>query len=255
MRRWLLSARTLLVTNREEPAAGRHTMSWTSLRSSRRLVAVSVTTFALIGGVAYATIPGGDGVYTACRLNGVGTIRLIDPSLPKANLLGHCSNLETEIVWNKSGTPGPKGDPGAPGTKGDKGDPGVPGADGAPGAKGDKGDPGLPGADGAPGAKGDKGEKGDTGAPGSISELQIYTRFFPGISVNPNASEEMELPCRTGDLAINGSYHIDPLATKATVRASFPDDTIPERWRMGFANEDSVPAHIAIAVVCFDRTP
>ncbi len=33
---------------------------------------------AIAGGVAYATIPGPDNVYSACMLKGIGTIRLID---------------------------------------------------------------------------------------------------------------------------------------------------------------------------------
>ena len=51
---------------------------------------------------------------TACKLNNVGTIRLIDPS--RSGLAGNCSNLETEISWNQ------KGPAGATGPKGDTGD-------------------------------------------------------------------------------------------------------------------------------------
>ena len=69
--------------------------------------------FALAGGVAYATIPDGAGVYTACKLNALGTIRLIDPSLPASSLLSHCTALETAISWNQRGQ---KGDPGQNGT-------------------------------------------------------------------------------------------------------------------------------------------
>ena len=37
---------------------------------------------ALIGGVAWATIPAENGLFTACKLKATGTIRLIDPSGP-----------------------------------------------------------------------------------------------------------------------------------------------------------------------------
>ena len=57
-------------------------------------------------GIAYATIPDGGGVYTACRLNGVGTIRLIDPSGPSTSLLSHCTAFETQITWNQKGKNG-----------------------------------------------------------------------------------------------------------------------------------------------------
>jgi len=90
-------------------------------RRSGKLVAVTVAVFALAGGVAYATIPDGSGVYTACTLNHVGTIRLIDPSLPAANLLSHCTALETKITWNQQGQPGPQGPKGNPGPQGPPG--------------------------------------------------------------------------------------------------------------------------------------
>lgn len=67
------------------------------------LVAAGVAT---AGGVAYATIPDSGGVYTACMLTKVGTIRLIDPSLGSSSLLGHCTALETQIGWNQQGKNG-----------------------------------------------------------------------------------------------------------------------------------------------------
>jgi hypothetical protein len=60
-------------------------------------------------GIAYATIPDGGGVYTACMLKNVGTIRLIDPSLGSSSLMGHCTSLETQISWNQQGVPGKDG--------------------------------------------------------------------------------------------------------------------------------------------------
>lgn len=68
--------------------------------------------------------PDGGNVYTACMLKNVGTVRLIDPTLPSSNLLSHCTALETQISWNQQGQ---KGEPGAPGVAGKNG------ADGANG--------------------------------------------------------------------------------------------------------------------------
>jgi hypothetical protein len=93
-----------------------------------------VTALAGAGGVAYATIPGPGNVYTACMLKGVGTIRLIDKSLPATNLMSHCTDKETETSWDQAGQPGPagpqglKGDPGPPGTNGTNGTDGRDGA-------------------------------------------------------------------------------------------------------------------------------
>ena len=70
------------------------------------LALVGVMALLAVAGVAYATIPDGGGVYTACRLNGVGTIRLIDPSGPSTSLLSHCTKFETEITWNQKGQNG-----------------------------------------------------------------------------------------------------------------------------------------------------
>jgi hypothetical protein len=59
--------------------------------------------------MAYATIPDGNGVFTACKLNATGTIRLIDPSSGSSLLLGHCTSLETQLSWDQQGQPGPAG--------------------------------------------------------------------------------------------------------------------------------------------------
>lgn len=89
-------------------------------------VAIAVTTAAsVIAGIAYATVPDENKVYTACMLKGLGTIRLIDKSLPAGNLMSHCTLKEVEISWNQAGQPGP------PGPQGANGEPGTPGADGS----------------------------------------------------------------------------------------------------------------------------
>ena len=99
----------------------------------------------IAGGIAYAAVPEAGNVYTACMLNNIGTIRLIDKSLSNG-LMSRCKpGYETEISWNRQG---PQGNPGEPGAAG------APGTAGLPGEKGDKGDPGQNGADGAPGSPG-----------------------------------------------------------------------------------------------------
>jgi hypothetical protein len=90
-------------------------MRFTHPRRKGVLVLVGAVALLAVAGVAYATIPDGGGVYTACRLNGVGTIRLIDPSGPSTSLLSHCTSFETQITWNQKGQ---KGDAGAPGQNG-----------------------------------------------------------------------------------------------------------------------------------------
>jgi hypothetical protein len=96
----------------------------------RRLLLVATALFAVACGVAYATIPGGGGVYTACMLRNVGTVRLIDTSLPPSNLMSHCTSLETQVTWNQEGQPGAQGLPGAKGADGAAGKDGKDGKDG-----------------------------------------------------------------------------------------------------------------------------
>src|SRR5690348_11924746 len=93
----------------------------------------AIAALATASGIAYATIPGPGNGYSACMLKGVGTIRLIDKSLPSTNLMSHCTDKETEISWNQAGQPGPPGAQGAPGALGAAGTNGTKGTDGKDG--------------------------------------------------------------------------------------------------------------------------
>ena len=74
------------------------------------LIAAALLAGAIAAGVSYATIPGPGNVYSACMLKGVGTIRLIDKSLPDSNLMSRCkTSLETEVSWNQAGQQGAAG--------------------------------------------------------------------------------------------------------------------------------------------------
>jgi hypothetical protein len=98
------------------------------VRLTRQRVALAAILVGLVtGGVAYATIPDGNGVFTACKLNATGTIRLIDPSGPSSSLLSRCTSLETQFTFNQKGLNGTQG---PPGPQGPKGDPGATGAAG-----------------------------------------------------------------------------------------------------------------------------
>jgi Collagen triple helix repeat (20 copies) len=130
-------------------------------RQGRRLSVLVAAGLAIAGGVAYATIPSSGNVYTACELNHIGTIRLIDPTLPSSSWMSHCTALETPVSWNQSGQPGPVG------AQGPKGDTGATGPAGAQGPAGNDGAPGATGPAGQQGPQGDTGPTGPAGAPGS----------------------------------------------------------------------------------------
>jgi hypothetical protein len=138
------------------------------LRLTRRRVALVALAAGLVtAGVAYATIPDGNGVFTACKLNATGTIRLIDTSAPSTSVLSHCTSLETQISWNQKGQPGAAGPQGPAGADGKDGLNGKDGAPGAPGIDGKDGAPGKDGADGLPGKDGLNGKDGAPGPPGA----------------------------------------------------------------------------------------
>ncbi len=87
---------------------------------------------AIVGGLAYATIPGPGNVYSACMRKDSGALRLIDKSLPDSSLMSRCKpNQEIEVSWNQSGPQGPVG---MPGEKGDPGEKGEQGPQGPPGS-------------------------------------------------------------------------------------------------------------------------
>jgi hypothetical protein len=121
----------------------------------KRLVAIlAVAALAAVGGIAYATIPGPDGVVHACYKKSGGALRVIDASVT------NCSSGETALDWNQTGPPGADGAPGAQGPQGERGPAGADGAPGAPGPPGPQGERGPQGETGPPGPQGPQGPPG-----------------------------------------------------------------------------------------------
>jgi hypothetical protein len=137
-------------------------------RLSRRssIIAVTVAGVLMAVGVAYATIPGGDGVIHACynaTANPSGGLRVID-----AGAGIKCAKNEKALDFNQQG---PKGDQGV------KGDPCL---SSEPACVGPRGPAGIDGADGTNGAPGAAGPAGVSDAyiargGGSISGDGIHT--------------------------------------------------------------------------------
>jgi hypothetical protein len=142
-----------------------------------RLAIVAGLLLTVAGGVAYATIPDSGKVFTACMLNNIGTVRLIDQSLSSNSPMSHCTSFETQVTWNQvgqQGVPGPKGNTGAQGPKGDTG------AQGPTGETGPQGTPGIDGKNGAPGRDGTNGADAKDGAPGKDGVSVTSTPVSPG---------------------------------------------------------------------------
>jgi lamin tail-like protein/collagen triple helix repeat protein len=139
-------------------------------RRGVRLVTLVGVLLALAGGVAYATIPGIDGVIHGCYAKSGGALRVIDGSVTG------CKSGETSLDWNMRGPAGPQGaagavgpigpagPAGASGPAGPAGPAGSKGEAGATGPAGPKGDTGAAGPQGTQGTQGTQGPKGDSGA-------------------------------------------------------------------------------------------
>jgi len=124
-------------------------------------IVAALAAFALVGGIAYATIPDSStGMIHTCYSQSLGTWRPIDT---QANPPQKCKSGETQLDFNQKGPQGAPGPVGPQGPKGDKGDPGPVGPQGLQGARGE---PGANGAAGPTGPKGDPGARGPTGPEG-----------------------------------------------------------------------------------------
>jgi hypothetical protein len=87
------------------------------MSKNRRRTTIIVTMvglfLALVGGVAYASIPDSNGVIHACRKNTDGSVRVIDTDLGQT-----CASGWTAFTWNQTGPQGPTGATGAQGPAG-----------------------------------------------------------------------------------------------------------------------------------------
>jgi hypothetical protein len=214
-----------------------------------RVCLIAGAVLAIAGGVAYATIRDGGNVYTACMLKNVGTIRLIDPSLPSTNLMSHCTSLETQISWNQIGQRGLDGPQGPQGPKGDPGATGPAGLDGTDGTSVTSatlvaGDPNCPN-----GGSGFRAATGTTyacnGAVGS-SGLDVKTVFAEG-DVPSMAAGLVRAACPTGYQVTGGGFNTHKSGVE--VSASSPED-IFETWVVDAFNHTDETAQILDWAVC-----
>lgn len=116
-----------------------------------RLAAIAVAGGLLAaGGLAYAAIPGPDGVIRGCYVTNTpilgpakGTVRVVDTGEA-------CRSNETAIGWSQTGPRGLPGPAGPQGSPGSPGSPGPAGPTGPAGPAGPQGEQGPAGADGSP---------------------------------------------------------------------------------------------------------
>lgn len=192
-------------------------------------ILVGATSLVFIGGTAaYASVPDSGGVIHACRTASSGTVRVIDTA--QNGYAGNCQSYETAVNWNQVGPAGPAG---------------------AVGPQGSMGVPGL---------KGDKGDTGDTGPEGaSGSNISYYRVVSPSnglASVGAGGhTNDLEIHCNSGDIAIGGGGHPDNYQTSApanmSIVSSHPVLVSPSGWFVAFQNNDPNNVHyFAAYAVC-----
>src|SRR5215204_7418508 len=106
---------------------------------SRRIIVFSAIGIMLLSVIAYASIPGADGVIYGCYKKSGGTLRVIDKSVT------NCAENETLLSWNQTGPQGPAGPQGPQGEQGAAGPAGPAGPVGPEGPAGPAGPQGEAG--------------------------------------------------------------------------------------------------------------
>src|SRR5262249_17852296 len=99
----------------------------------QRGLRVAVPLVFVLAGIAYATIPGGNGEIHGCYMKSGGAIRVIDANVTD------CKQNETELVWNVQGLKGPQAPSGPQGIAGPSGAQGPSGPSGPQGPSGPAG--------------------------------------------------------------------------------------------------------------------
>ena len=174
-----------------------------------RITAVAGAVLVLaIGGMAWASVPGADGVIRGCYDARSGAVRIIDVAASHS-----CRSNETSMDWNQKGPAGPVGPAGPAGAIGPMGPMGPAGAAGATGATGPAGPPGATGPAGPVGPAGPMGPAGPAG--GGVSHT-----YWNDSSVSPTSPY---LPLGPSDPDFSGSGPL--VARKSVLLAPLPAGT------------------------------
>lgn len=180
-------------------------------RWGRRTLVAAVATLGILGiggSVAFATIPGGDGVIHGCYVKSGGTLRVVDGSVTT------CKSSESALDWNVTGPPGPSG---------------------AAGPQGPKGDPGQQGP------KGEAGPTGPAGTNGQAGASVVSTPLSAGDANCPDGGSQFDVASRTTyacngapapggisgyEIVVSDRVYLFPFTTQ-TARASCPSGKQP----------------------------
>ena len=202
------------------------------------------------GSVAFATIPGGDGVIHGCYAKSGGALRVFDGSVTT------CKATETALDWNVTGPQGPAGPPGAAGPQGPKGDAGAQGPRGDAGPQGPKGDPGLPGPTGDAGPAGADGKDGADGrdgaqGPAGVSGYEIVKS--DRVYMFPFTTQETRASCPSGKQPIGGGVYTTTNGYWSNVQLSYPvpaGGTLGAGWEGAAFNNGFGDQWLEVYAIC-----
>jgi collagen triple helix repeat protein len=187
---------------------------------------------ALVGGVAWATIPDSGGVIHTCYSQSTGTWRPID--YPTAR----CKSGETQLDFNQRGVQGNPGPQGPPGPKGDKGDPGLQGPQGLQGLQGPQGDKGDTGDTGPAGPQGPSGVSGYQVVEGTVNSLDPFEGF------------SMTVACPAGKRVLGGGYSGQGMVVdKDEPFAAFNGHPANDGWQIA-GNANPIGGFVVAFAVC-----
>lgn len=217
---------------------------------------------ALGGGLAWAAIPGADGVIRGCYSN--GSLLVAKGALRVVNASSECKAGETAMSWNQTGPAGPQGAQGATGPQGVTGSPGPQGGAGPQGAQGTLGPQGPAGQQGAAGPQGPVGPQGTPGVAegrwthGNATQLNmrgqsVTSIFAPAGSYVATASVTvymstpvpagygvnclLRVPGRTLTQTARTSERSDVDSLSLTAAFTLDGDAYPDVWCTGFADQ------------------
>lgn len=186
---------------------------------------------ALVASLAFAAIPGSDGVIHGCYNTSRGNLRVIDVATDT------CTDRETAISWNEvgpKGDAGPQGETGPAGPSGPKGDVGATGATGPAGPAGPMGPAGPRGEMGPAGPQGETGAVGAAGpqgpqGPAGISGLETVSVQRIDQAPSNDLLFTLRASCPAGKKVIGGGHWIS-IWDRSDVYQSFPEDE--RTWRI-----------------------
>jgi hypothetical protein len=152
-----------------------------------RVLILATALLGLVGGIAYATIPGSTGTISGCYEKRTGIVRVID-----SDAGAKCASYEASISWNQQGQKGPTG---------------------ASGAQGPTGAQGLKGDTGPAGPKGATGPAGAAGAPGPSDLYATGQRATVALIGTYRSIAQLSLP--PGKYFVSGNVQLESFADEA----------------------------------------